>query len=337
MSLVCSEESLVAAHVGVRPDLTLRLGYMQPGDRITVIRKLASSLADMAWADMGLTLRQFEFDTGRIDDEESWYEYAIYQLERGADDQLLELHRHLFPEDAPVLAAETASSEGPWEPGAFRLFITHTHANRARAGALRSTLARWGVDAFVAHDTIEPTKEWQDEIESALRTCDALCVLMTPDLIQSRWCDQEVGFAVARAILVVPLKMGVDPHGFIGKFQALNVREGTSAWSVADSVFAALAKSRLTMEAMAPAVVRRYANSGSFDNTRAAFALLQGIPESAWTPAMIEQVERAAEDNSQVTNANLPGGRPIREAAEELLRAVRGEPSPALADDDIPF
>jgi hypothetical protein len=294
----------------------------------------------MEWADLGLTLRQFEFKpVGYISEEQTWYEYAVAQLERGADEQLLELHRHLFPHDEPVAATETASVEGPWEPGAFRLFITHTHANRERAGALRKTLAGWGVDAFVAHDTIEPTKEWQDEIESALRSCDALCVLMTPDLIQSRWCDQEVGFAVARSILIVPLKIGADPHGFIGKYQALNVgdRASAPAWSVADRVFTALAKSRLTMHAMAPAVVRRYVHSGSFAGTREAFALLQGVPESAWTPALIEQVERAAEENDQIKYANLPGGRPIPEAAEELLRKVRGEPAPTPPGDDIPF
>jgi TIR domain-containing protein len=311
---------------------------MQPGERITVIKKLASSLADMQSADLGLTLRQFEFESGYLSDEETLYEYAIAQLERGADDQLLELHRHPFPQDSPGPATEAASYEGPWEAGAFRLFITHTHANRERAGGLRKILAGWGIDAFVAHDTIEPTREWQDEIESALRSCDALCVVMTPDLIESRWCDQEVGFAVARSILVVPLKLGVDPHGFIGKYQALNVSDDMTAWTVAEKVFAALARSRLTMEAMAPAVVRRYTQSGSFDGTRAAFAYLRSIPEPAWTPALIEQVERAAENNTQVKYANLPGGRPIPEAAEELLRSVRGEPAPTPpADDDIPF
>jgi hypothetical protein len=117
---------------------------MQPGERITVIKKLASSLADMQWADLKLTLRQFEFEVGYLGEEETSYEYAVGQLESGADDQLLELHRHLFPQDATVGASEIVVAEGPWEPGVFRLFVTHTHANRERAGALRKTLAGWG-------------------------------------------------------------------------------------------------------------------------------------------------------------------------------------------------
>lgn len=101
--------------------------------------------------------------------------------------------------------------------GTFRLFISHTHQHRERAARLRNHLRTWGVHCFVAHDDIKPTDEWEHEIQIALGTCHALCALMTSDFVESKWCDQEIGCAVARAILVVPLKLGADPHGFIGK------------------------------------------------------------------------------------------------------------------------
>ena len=75
-----------------------------------------------------------------------------------------------------------------------------------------------GIHCFVAHIDIEPTREWQDEIESALETCDALAAYLTPDFVISRWCDQEVGFCVGRALPILPIRMGVDPHGFIAKY-----------------------------------------------------------------------------------------------------------------------
>jgi hypothetical protein len=309
------------------------------GDRAGLIKRLARSLSVDSWANMAFTLRQFDVSTDVIDGWQNYYEFALLALEQARDDQLIELQRHVLPDDAS-LALTASLNDGPWEAGAFRLFVSHTNANRQRAGGLRRVLGGWGVDAFVAHDTIEPTREWQDVIEAALMTCDALCALVTEDFVQSRWCDQEVGFAVARGILVVPLKVGADPHGFIGKYQALTIQEATSVLDVAGKLFEALAKGPTTALAMAPAIVRRYEKSGSFDNTRAAFALMRAIPGPAWTPAMMEQVERAAAENTQVQHANLPGGRPIPEAAAELLRELRGEPDVQPrppADDDIPF
>jgi hypothetical protein len=107
------------------------------------------------------------------------------------------------------------------------------------------------VDAFVAHDTIEPTREWRDVLEAALLSCDALCAILTPDFLSSPWCDQEVGFAIARRVVVVPLTVGTVPHGFMNTYQGLNVDSGAVAREVAENLFEALAKSPETMAAIA--------------------------------------------------------------------------------------
>jgi len=239
----------------------------------------------------------------------------------------------------PEAAATTRVdlSAAPWEAGTFRLFVSHTSENRERAARLRETLALWGVEAFVAHDAIEPTRDWKNVIEAALLTCDALCAVFTPDFHESLWCDQEIGFARARGILIVPLKAGADPHGFVREIQAVPTA-GATAVTVTERLFEALAKSPTTANRMAPAIVRRYEKSTNFANTEASFLLMQRIPKSAWTPAMIEQVERAAVENMQVKHANLPGQRPIVDAVAELLRDVKGQASPSsVPDDEIPF
>ena len=311
---------------------------MRPGERISIIKRIAAKLAEMSGTDMGLTLRQFGVQTSDPDWDHDFYDFAVGQLEPAADGSLVDLADHLFPEDTAGRHFDS-TAPGPWRAGAFRLFISHTNKHRKRAGALRETLGRWGVDAFVAHDAIEPTREWQDEIESALRTCDALCALLTPDFIESRWCDQEVGFAVARAIVVVPLKYGSDPHGFIGKYQALSIAEGTYASDVAHRILESLVRNAQTAKAIAPAVAERYAKSTSFESTRRAWPLLSEIPREAWTSEMMDLVAKAGEQNSQVKHANLPGPISIASEAERLLGDIRG-PAPQAAgvsDDDIPF
>ena len=78
------------------------------------------------------------------------------------------------------------------------------------------------MSCFVAHKDIHPTKAWQDEIENALASMDALVALMTENSHDSDWTHQEVGFAFARGTPIIAVQLGKDPYGFIGKFQALS-------------------------------------------------------------------------------------------------------------------
>lgn len=291
----------------------------------------------MSAVDANLVLEQFDFPTSNSSDWPDVYAYVVDMLRQGQDDASLEAaDRHLHPSGGNA----TDVGDGPWATGGFRLFVSHTSAEKERAANLAEILARWGVEAFVAHQTIEPTREWQDEIERALLTCDALCAILTPDFKDSLWCDQEIGFVAAQRKLIIPLKVqGTDPHGFIGKYQAITVPTPSYAWLVADDVLKAMVRSPLTAEAIAPAIVRRYAKSGSFDMTRAGWAMLKHVPRTAWTPEMLEQVERAPSENSQVEHANESGTlASIPELAADLVRDIRGEPSLApTGDDDIPF
>jgi TIR domain len=139
---------------------------------------------------------------------------------------------------SPLFRSEPRSGPGPksmdlpeeedppafWKPGCFRAFISHVSASKVAAHRLKEALARYQIAAFVAHDNVEPTKEWQSEIESALRTMDALVAMITPGFLESRWCDQEVGFALGRGKLVVSLRIDADPHGFLARSQGLQAK-----------------------------------------------------------------------------------------------------------------
>jgi len=45
---------------------------------------------------------------------------------------------------------------------------------------------------------------------------------MTEEFHDSIWTDQEVGVAFCRGVQIISVKLGKDPYGFIGKFQALS-------------------------------------------------------------------------------------------------------------------
>ena len=63
------------------------------------------------------------------------------------------------------------SSSSIWTPGWFRLFLTHISAEKQYIAAVKTELAQYEVDGLVAHEDIEPTRDWQDTIELALAEC----------------------------------------------------------------------------------------------------------------------------------------------------------------------
>jgi len=55
-----------------------------------------------------------------------------------------------------------------WAENHFRLFLSHKSEVNRQTTALKETLERYGVSAFVAHEDMVPTRAWQEEVENAL-------------------------------------------------------------------------------------------------------------------------------------------------------------------------
>lgn len=133
-----------------------------------------------------------------------------------------------------------------WEADHFRLFISHVSASHVATSQLATFLRdRYGIDGFVAHADIEPSADWQNEIEASLRTMDALLAYLTPGFAASWWCNQEVGWALGRGSLALSVRLGEDPRGFAGRFQAVPGGDGNPV-GIAERVFSALAANQAT-------------------------------------------------------------------------------------------
>ena len=108
-----------------------------------------------------------------------------------------------------------------WKKGYFRLFLSHISQYKKGASRLQRKLEEFAISAFVAHEDIEPTKEWQGEIERALSSMEALGALLTEGFKESDWTVQKIGFALGKGVPVVAIRNGMDPFGFFGKWQAI--------------------------------------------------------------------------------------------------------------------
>lgn len=111
-----------------------------------------------------------------------------------------------------------------WRNGYFRMFISHITSKKKQASRLKTVLEDYGITSFVAHEDINPTKEWQKEIQRALNSMDCMSAMLYDGFHQSNWCDQEVGIALGRNITVLPLLPDSDPYGFLGEYQGIKIK-----------------------------------------------------------------------------------------------------------------
>lgn len=309
---------------------------MRPLDKIELLDMVGAELQGrMTFDDIAVYLKSHGVDLSPAYDRSysSKRVYAKDILGEAGDDKLLEIADEL--ELVHSFGAPSIKTPSFWKPGYFRLFLSHLSSFKKQTANLQRALETFGISAFVAHEDIEPSLEWQREIEAALHTMDALCPLLMPGFRESAWCDQEVGFAVARQLPVVPVRRGLDPYGFIGKYQGIQA-VGKTVGEVAREIFLALVKSSGTKAKLTKALA--FACGQAADSDRAtpmleALAGVSGIPIDA-LQVLKQQVEGNAallEDTDFLSNVNAL-------LAQYDLEAAGVAPEAHAAElDDIPF
>jgi hypothetical protein len=258
-------------HPVVRPDAT-------------GARRLASEINDLL-ANAGVEL----YEASRIGARPVW---AVRG--RGSDGRPREF-------DPTVAAGAEGAINRIWGRECnLRLFLSHVSAHKAAVSTLKSHLAAYGVSAFVAHENIEPSLEWQSEIDLALATAHAVAALLTPDFHDSSWTDQEVGYAIGRGVVISQSRLPTTPFGFMGKHQGLHGDLSHPA-PLARAIAEILLRRSETAELMREAMTCALEHSTSSDASNAAIRLIE--TKSGFTNEQLARVRRAITANSQVTHA----------------------------------
>ncbi len=264
---------------------------MQPGQRVDAIRRVATRLASTDdWLEVDLVLEQFGFPT-----TDFWQgdmrSYIVDSLKDEDDDKLAAIDQYLMGHSRP--------GDVPWEDERFRLFLTHVATQKQAAHELKSNLRFYGVDAFVAHEDIQPAKEWLVVVESALHSCDALAGLLHKGFRASDWCDQEVGIALGRRVAVVPIQFDLLPYGFFGSVQAVKNAAIQEPGTLALNLINVLLKDKRTSEKLAGAIVDELAGATSFDQAnRLSRILAQNA--ALLSKEQTEQLRKAERENDQL-------------------------------------
>lgn len=269
---------------------------MRLGERVEFIKRVARTLSEQPWPDIDLVLRQAELRTMEQWEDGGRYGYCVWSLETASADTLVELDDYLHS------ATSAAPGDEPWQAGLFRLFITHLAAHKGEAAALKTELRRYGIDGFVAHQDVEPLKPWQQVIEAALVSCDALVAILRTGFRESNWCDQEVGYVLGRNIPVILLAHDLQPYGFFGSLQSLNGNIHNTPTRQGKEIVRLLLRDPRTGISLTELVVDAIVNSYNYDQSNTLAPLLASDAPNVTTD-QLSRLRDAQKSNSEVGEA----------------------------------
>lgn len=266
--------------------------------RVTLLKEIAKRLGKEDWSLVDVTLKQFALPT-----QNTWNgtrpEYVLEMAAEATDQTLIDLAEHCgFATD--LNPKHQGIDPTFWRKGMFRLFLSHLSTQREVAANLQNALLKYGVSAFVAHSDIEPTVEWQTQIETALATCDSLVALLHEGFHLSNWTDQELGYAMGQGVPVFSVHFGQAPYGFIGRFQAFSGRSKSES-ELAQELFDGLRKHKQTQSLMNEVLVGQFEESGSFAEAKTRMTYLEEL--ETWEPSFTARIRAAATANSQINGS----------------------------------
>ena len=308
-------------------------------DRIRFLDLIGRELQSrMTYSDINVYLKSFGINTQKpTSGTNSKWVYVKELLANEPDETILKISEELDINHAQIGPTQNSIIDSKyWKTFYFRLFISHVSLIKDKASLLQKALVDYGISAFVAHEDIEPTQEWQIEIEKALFSMDALVALITPEFSQSKWADQEIGVAIGRGVVIVPVRRGADPHGFIGKYQGFQ-SVGKSVADVASGIFNILGSNERTLPRLTQSLVDQVLISPNVDEADQRIRVLARIEKPT-----LRQLERLRDSLDE--NATLRGSAQFIATLNTILNKfhldeirVKQIAPPEFIDDDIPF
>jgi len=183
----------------------------------------------------------------------------------------------------------------------MKVFISYAHQDKELVGNIKRYLeGYYGFDVFLAHEDISPSLKWEEVIILNLDTCNIFIAFLTNHFKNSEWTDQETGFALKRGIKIIPINAGLNPYGFISRYQALSYRDTASACS---EILRVLVETPDLREQVLDLLINNYGCSGSFDSATSNLNIVLNF-ENELTSKQKNEVVRLAGLNSQIYGCN---------------------------------
>lgn len=187
-------------------------------------------------------------------------------------------------------------------------FLSYSHQDRNLAGAIKIHLDYYGFDTFLAHEDLQPSVEWQKVILLKLKECVVFLPLLTESFTKSDWTDQETGIAVALRKIIVPMKLTVNPYGFINRYQAQSFTGAADATSISPpaieeacwNIVKTLAKHKRIATEIRDGVIAAFGQSGSFNQAGRYAIKVQSL--EPFSDQQLNEIVRVSAANNQISH-----------------------------------
>lgn len=182
----------------------------------------------------------------------------------------------------------------------MEIFISYSHLDKNLAGVVKSNLESTTLlEAFLAHEDIQPSNEWLDEILKQLEICHVFIPLLTENFNKSVWTDQEAGIAIAGKRLIIPFKFSVDPRGFMSRYQAIDIHNERDITHACYRVGQIIAKNPVVGDLLKDRAIKKFGKSESFDEATDETSHLLRY-EDLYTPEQIATIIKNTIKNNQI-------------------------------------
>ncbi len=180
----------------------------------------------------------------------------------------------------------------------IRIFLSYSSKDaNVLAGSIKTNLENFGLEVFVAHDDIEPSTEWQEEIIRNLNSCDIFMPILSTGYPHSEWTDQESGMALALHKCIVPLKIDIMPYGFVAIYQALKFDKNNIDESC-NQILSAIINRKEFGEDVKNCLIKSFANSFGFVDANNKSRIIESLENL--NANQINEIVRASLINSQI-------------------------------------
>jgi len=103
---------------------------------------------------------------------------------------------------------------------AFTVFLSHSTKDLDIVNELAKWLRLNGVVVHIASSQIQAGEPLSKKVSSLLESSDCVLAILTLNGARSEWVNQEIGYAIRRGILVVPVvEEGVKVKGFLASLE----------------------------------------------------------------------------------------------------------------------
>jgi len=281
---------------------------LTPRERFKMIRQMTEQVEnDSIWplADMDILLQQFGLETMELDNWGSRISEFARIVGGATDETLVGIYATVLnvDDEAALSIASVPDDHGLWNEGHVRVFLSHTAKEKEFVSDVSRELAVVGIHDFVAHETMQIERPWQSQIEIALRTAEAFVGLVHPPFNESKWCQQELGWAKGRGLPEFSIRFGANPEGFAASTQWPS-QYGRSAKEVAHEIVAWLERTTDFTNRIVDGLMGALEEASDYYSAEAAakrIVALGDLTESSW-----DRLSQAFWMNNQVHGGVLP-------------------------------